>query len=52
LDEATALAVDASENVYVTGHSVGSDQSEDYATIKYTAGGVEEWVTRYDGAGR
>jgi len=51
-DEAAALAVDASGNVYVTGRSTGSDQSMDYATIKYTVEGVQEWIVRYDGAGK
>jgi uncharacterized delta-60 repeat protein len=48
-DEAYAIAVDASGNVYVTGLSVGSGTQEDYATIKYDASGTEEWVARYDG---
>jgi hypothetical protein len=48
-EEAHAIAVDASSNVYVTGHSVGSGTQEDYATIKYNASGTEEWVTRYNG---
>ena len=50
-DYATALAVDAAGNVYVTGSSIGSSTSYDYATIKYNVSGVQQWVTRYDGPG-
>lgn len=45
---ATALAVDLSGNVYVTG-SVTPRPSDD-ATIKYDANGNELWVERYEGA--
>jgi uncharacterized protein (TIGR03437 family) len=49
-DEALALAIDGSGNVYVTGQSVGSGSAFDYATIKYSGAGIEQWVKRYAGA--
>ena len=48
-DYARAIAVDVLGNVYVTGYSMGASTHEDYATIKYNASGIEQWVARYDG---
>jgi len=50
-DWATALAVDGSGNVYVTGRSSGPGTFYDYATVKYGPSGTEEWVARYNGPG-
>jgi hypothetical protein len=48
---ASAIAVDVSGNVYVTGHTAGTPDYQDwndYATIKYDANGNEVWVARYN----
>ncbi len=38
-DYAFAVAVDGSDNVFVTGYSIGIGSTEDYATIKYSSAG-------------
>jgi len=50
-DYASAITVDDSGNVYVTGSSVGSGTSYDYAIIKYYPNGNTAWVKRYNGPG-
>jgi len=47
-DYARALAIDSSGNVYVTGESLGSGTSYDYATIKYSTYGIQQWIQRYN----
>lgn len=47
-DEAADLTVDGLGNVYVTGKSTSQSTSEDYATVKYNAFGVQQWAARYD----
>ncbi|MES2730475.1 MAG: kelch repeat-containing protein [Bacteroidota bacterium] len=55
-DEPTAIALDASGNVYITGTAkYNRGASGDFVTLKYTPAGVQQWVTTYDaspGGGR
>jgi hypothetical protein len=49
-DYGSDVAVDAAENVIVTGPSYGgATTTNDYATIKYGPGGNQLWVARYNG---
>lgn len=48
VDEAKAIAVDNSSNVYVTGYSFGLGTGNDFATIKYDPSGGTLWTRRYD----
>ncbi len=52
-DEVSAMTVDASGNVYVTGRSRsdGFLNNFDFLTIKYNSSGDTLWVERFDGNG-
>ena len=46
-DRPNAIAVDGDGNVYVTGNSIGPDYMFDFATVKYDASGIPQWIARY-----
>jgi len=50
-DEATAIVLDDSGNVYVTGASTGKNGDYDFTTLKYNTSGNLLWVKRYNGEG-
>lgn len=50
-DEAYALDIDASGNVYVTGGSDVTSQGSNFVTIKYNSSGVQQWLASYNGSG-
>jgi hypothetical protein len=50
-DQMTNMAIDNSNNIYVTGFSSGSGTGYDYATIKYNSNLAQQWVQRTTNAG-
>jgi hypothetical protein len=47
-DVVLSMTNDDSSNIYITGRSVGIEQSDDYTTIKYNSSGEQQWVARYN----
>lgn len=50
-DEARSIAIDGSQNVFVTGKTIGNGTVADFATLKYNASGVLQWAAIYNGPG-
>lgn len=51
IDIPSAIAVDKSGNVFVTGQSRYSSEEYQYVTIKYNSNGDSLWLRNYDGGG-
>ncbi len=50
VDEACAVTTDLGGNVYVTGKERINGAIYDYATVKYTANGSQQWIAKFNGA--
>jgi hypothetical protein len=48
---ATSVAIDAADNVYVTGYSAEANGTNDIVTIAYDTNGKQLWLQRYTGLG-
>lgn len=51
IDNAVCIAADNSGNIYVTGNSMGTSNTFDYATVKYNANLQQQWASKYEGSG-
>jgi uncharacterized delta-60 repeat protein len=43
------MVLDNSDNLYITGASMGNGSGSDFATLKYDLNGREQWRARYNG---
>ncbi|MCX6639057.1 MAG: SBBP repeat-containing protein [bacterium] len=50
-DYTDSFTIDETGNVYVTGCSHANITNCDYATVKYSTDGIQQWVARYNGPG-
>ncbi len=50
LSGGAAIALDTSDNVFVTGYS-SNGTNDDYATVAYSSAGIPLWTNRYNGPG-
>lgn len=52
-DKAFGIVTDRFDagHVYVTGFATNLETGTDYVTIRYSGGGVEQWVSTYNGSG-
>lgn len=49
-DDANAITLDASSNVYVAGESDGTGTGRDLVVVKYDVNGNQLWASRFNGA--
>jgi len=47
-DQLLNMKIDALDNVFICGKSVGSGTGYDYAAVKYNSAGVQQWDARYN----
>ncbi len=50
-DKSFGIAVDENDNTYVTGYCMGSDDNNDYVTLKVNSSGTITWSASYNGTG-
>jgi len=50
-DAVSAMAMDSSGNIIITGTIQTQTQNANYCTVKYNSSGVQQWVAIYNGIG-